>query len=174
MRSVAILGIDLMLISGIGCVASVQVGTNVEHTTIRRTKAGVIPVNDVSRATLKLYKTIQLGRVTADVDKLCPNECLTCIRKAMREAFADELDDAFPGGGRKLVVDIVCRFFKDTGNEGRLDLLVTLVDGRSKKELGKLYVEGVSDTDRVHKAGKLADETAEELTEYLKGRKEGD
>jgi len=137
--------------------------------------AHVIAVRPVS--SIREYGSVKLGEVTTDVGPICPSELIAAVRGAMQATFADnDTRKVFAGGGKTLVVNASCRFFKEKpliGKEARLDLLVTLQDGQSQQEVGVLYIEGLSTSLRAHGKNDLAKKDAQELIEYLADRKQG-
>ena len=150
-------------------------GAGAGITELKGAEAKVIPIRDIAPAAIQPYKTLALGQVTTDVAPIVTPECISGVRNAMQEQFADEdVKEHFPGGGKRLVVDVVCRFFKEQrflGGDPRLDLLVTLTDGESKEVVGKYYVAGVSEAKLSGKLEHLAKENAKELWELLEDRK---
>jgi len=174
MRSVlSALAVSLMALNvgcGVGTVAST--GVNI----IQGVQANAIPLGQVASLTLEGFETIKVGQVTTDVERICTSNVRAEVRTQMGEAFADELVEAFPGGGKTLTVNVVCRFFKQKsliGKEGRLDLLVALVDAESNAELGRFYVEGISESPVHTGVDDMAEGTAKELTKFLKKLKKG-
>ena len=173
MRSIlSALAVSLLTLN-VGCIGAVA-GAGVKI--VQGVQADAIPLGKVASLTLDGYETIKAGEVTTDVERICPSNVLAEVRMKMREAFADELADLFPGGGKTLTVNAVCRFFKQKsliGNEGRLDLLVMLVDAASNAELGRFYVEGISESPVHTGVDDMAEGTTKELAKFLKKLKRG-
>ena len=68
------------------------------------------------------------------------------------------------------------RFFKKKsliGKEGRLDLLAILVDGESQQEVGRLYVEGLSESPVHTGMDDMAAGVCKKLGKYLDDKKKG-
>ncbi len=158
----------------VGCMSVAKVGYKV----VKGAEAHVDPIREVSPEVLREYGKVTLGEVTTDVGPICPERVLEAVRMHTSAAFGTEaFKQVFPGGDKTLTVDLVCRFFKEKpliGSESRLDAVASLLDGESKEEVGRLYIEGLSDSIRAHGLDDLARKNAQELTEYLMKRRAGE
>ena len=132
---------------------------------------------DFSPSRLDAYDALLLGDVTTDVPPICNSGVLAKIRRELGEVLADkDTRKLFPGGGKALKVNVLCRFFKEKGmigGEGRLDWLVTLADNATGEAVGVVFVEGVSDSPVQHGASDMAKTNAKELVKFLKKAKRG-
>ena len=174
MRSVLLALVVSLMALNVGCGVGTVASTGVKI--IQGVQADAIPLGTLSSVTLEGYKTVKAGQVTTDVERICPSNVVAEVRMQMREAFADQLSEAFPGGGKTLTINVVCRFFKKKsliGKEGRLDLLVTLVDAQQNKELGRFYIEGISESPVHTGVDDMAKGTNKELAKFLEKLKEG-
>jgi len=143
---------------------------------VRGVQADVHPVRDVSRHALASYDRLKVGQVTSDVGRICSPPLITEVRKAMILALADESRTRFTGSGKALVVNVVCRFYKQKsliGQEGRLDLLAILVDQESGQEVGRLYLEGLTESPVHTGMDDMAKGVSRKLAEYLGEKKKG-
>ncbi|MBI4578182.1 MAG: hypothetical protein HY718_00675 [Planctomycetes bacterium] len=138
---------------------------------VRGAEADVKSIKLAEGSKLASYNTLQLGEVTTDVPPICTAEAMGKVREGLREGLAsDTVKKAFPGGGKKLKINVVCRFCKGKGvigGEGRLDWLVTLADGESGEELGVVHVEGVSESPLQHGISDMAEENLKELAKFV-------
>jgi len=174
MRSILLALLVSLLALNVGCGVGTAVSTGVKI--IQGVQAHAIPLGTVSSSALDGYETIKAGQVTTDVERICPSNVVAEVRMQMRAAFADELSETFPGGGKTLTVNVACRFFKKKsliGKEGRLDLLVTLVDAERNAELGRFYIEGISESPVHTGVDDMAEGTTRELSKFLKKLKKG-
>lgn len=132
---------------------------------------------DFSPSRLDAYESLLPGDVTTDVPTICNNGVLAKIRRELAETLADkDARKLFPGGGKALKVNVLCRFFKEKGmigGEGRLDWLVTLADNASGEAVGVVFIEGVSDSPVQHGASDMAKTNAKELLKFLKKARRG-
>ena len=172
MRAMALLimGMMVALCSGCSPFSVAKAGLKV----VKGVDADVLPVRDVTTGKLSAYNTLKLGKVGSDLGPICPAEAISEVRAKARENFADETKDSFKGGPKVLVANIAVRFFKKKGRiggEGRLDLYVTLVDGESGEEVGRLYVEGISESPMHTGIDDMAKKTTEKLAKYLNKKK---
>lgn len=140
-------------------------------------QADVLPLRPPSARHIAPYQQLKVGQVTTDVGAICPPDVVQEVRSALVEAFADDLDNQFSGSEPVLVADVICRFYKKkslVGREGRLDLLVHLRDGPGGAEVGRVYVEGVTESPLQYGADDMAGKCAEKLCDYLvKLKKQG-
>jgi len=140
-------------------------------------QARVYPLQGLSVEAVHPYRSVALGQVTTDVARICTPDVVSEVRLALAEELAsDRLRRHFPGGEPRLVVNASARFFKEGdlfGKEPRLDLLVTFVDGADGREVGQVYIEGISQSPLETKAKHLAKADAEEVRDLLRDRKEG-
>jgi len=172
MRSILLALIVSFLAFNAGC--GMVAGTGVKI--IKGVQADAIPLGAVASVSLEGYDTIKVGEITTDVERICPSNVLAEVRMKMREAFADELDEAFTGGGKTLNVNVVCRFFKQKsliGKEGRLDLLVTLADAEGGNALGRFYIESISESPVHTGVDDMAKGATKEVAKFLKKLKAG-
>ncbi len=156
-----------MATSAAGAAYKVVRGAEADPTLIR----GAVP------AELAAYRSLRLGEVTTDVPPICTGEVLAKVRAAIIEQLGDqETVRAFPGGGKVLRFDVLCRFFKERGligGEGRLDWMVTLKDVESDVTAGVIFVEGVSGSPLQHGVRDMARENTKELVRFLDRRRQG-
>ena len=140
-------------------------------------QAKVYPLQGLSVESVRPYRSVALGEVTTDVARICTAGVLSEVRLALaEELLSDKLRRHFPGGEPRLVVNVAVRFFKEGdvfGKEPRLDLVVTLVDGAARREVGKVYIEGISQSPLETEARHLAKADAEEIGDLLRDLKEG-
>jgi hypothetical protein len=140
-------------------------------------QAKVHVLQDISVDAIRPYRSVEIGEVTTDIAPICTPREISEVRAAMREQFADpKFSQLFPGGEPRLLVDVVLRFFKEGtifGKEPRLDLLVTFLDGTSRHEVGRVYVEGISQSPLQTKARHLAKADAVAIRDFLRNRREG-
>ena len=172
MRSILLALTASLMALNVGCGFAAGTGVKI----IKGVQADAIPLGEVASLTLDGFETVKVGQVTTDVERICPSNVQAEVRMKMREAFADALVEVFPGGGKTLTVNAVCRFFKQKsliGKEGRLDLLVSLVDASSSEELGRFYIEGISESPVHTGVDDMAEGTTQELAKFLKKLKEG-
>lgn len=145
---------------------------------VRGAEADVTIIQAPDRATLAAYKTIRAGEVTTDVPPICTPEVMRKVGIGLHKGLAsNRAQEAFPGGGATLMVNVVCRFYKGKGmigGEGRLDWLVTLSDAESKEPVALVFVEGVSNSPLEHGAEDMAEENAKELMKFLRKHRKGD
>jgi len=147
------------------------------YQTIRGVSADTVPLGVIPHAALEAYDSVEVGDVTTDVPEICPPILLTEVESKLVEAFAERLAEVFPGGGKSLVVDAVCRYYKKKsriGSEGRLDLLVTLRDSATSQSVGRFFVEGISESPLHTGMDDMAKGTAKEVAKHLKKLKEPD
>ncbi|HPD32300.1 MAG TPA: hypothetical protein PLL20_20080 [Phycisphaerae bacterium] len=172
----SIIGMALLLsVAGCSPMSAAVSGAKVSMKVFTGAQAKAHPLEGLSPDALQPYRSIALGEVTTDVSPICTFDVLSEVRSALAEAFADEhLRRHFPGGKPRLVVNVVVRFFKQGnlfGKEPRLDLLVSFVDGSDGREVGRVYVEGISESPLETKARHLAAADAKELANLLRSRK---
>lgn len=139
---------------------------------VRGAQADAVPIRMSSPGSLAGYRSIRLGEVTTDVSPICTPEVLGKVRNGIREGLDDdEVRKAFPGGGKVLRMDVVCRLYKERGTfggEGRLDWMVTLVDAETDEAVGVMFVQGESESALRHGAGDMAKANTKELVKYLR------
>jgi hypothetical protein len=170
----------LMLLLGLaGCnpMSAAMTGAQMGAKVFTGAQAKLHLLEGLSADAVRPYRSVASGQVTTDVPAICTFEVMSALRIAMKEALAsDELRRHFPGGDPRLVVNTAARFFKEGsvyGKEPRLDLLVTFVDGADGREIGKVYIEGISQSPLETKARHLAKADAEAVARLLRHRKEG-
>jgi len=165
-----------LCLAGCSPMSAAVSGAKVSMKVFTGAQAKVYPLEGLSPDAVRPYQSVALGQVTTDVDPICPFDVLSEVRSALAEAFADEqLRRLFPGGKPQLVANVVVRFFKQGspfGKEPRLDMLVSFVDGTDGREIGRVYVEGISESPLETKARHLAAANAEELGTLLRNRKQ--
>lgn len=167
-----------LLLSLAGCspMSAAVSGAKVSMKVFTGAQAKVYPLDGLSPDAVRPYQSVALGQVTTDVSPICPFDVLSEVRSALAETFADEqLRRHFPGGKPQLVANVVVRFFKQGspfGREPRLDMLVSFVDATDGREIGRVYVEGISESPLETKARHLAAANAEELGSLLRHRKQ--
>ena len=162
----------LMALSG-GC-NPISMAARTGAKIVKGVDADVLPIRDVTAGTLSGYNTLKLGKVSTDIGGLCPPEVISQIQRTAPEIFVEEAGKRFRGGPNVLQADICVRFFKkkgQIGGEGRLDLLVTLVDGNNGTEVGKLYVEGITESPLQTGSLDMVKKTTKKLAAYLDKRK---
>ena len=94
----------------------------------------------------------------------------------MAGTVAERTKKHFKGGPKILTANIVVRFYREYDllkGTGRLDLLATLVDAESGTEIGKVYVEGITESPVHTDIDDMVEETIKRLADYLKKRKKG-
>jgi len=132
---------------------------------------------DLSSSQLNAYDALLPGDVTTDVPPICNDSVLAKISRELGETLQDkDARKLFPGGGKALKVNVLCRFFKEKGligGEGRLDWLVTLADNATGEAVGVVFVEGVSGSPLQHGASDMAKTNAKELIKFLKKARQG-
>ena len=137
---------------------------------VKGVEADVLEIRPPAAAALRPFQSVRVGEVSTDVGPICPSELLAALRVQLPASLARETKDRFTGGGKTLVVDAVCRFFKKksmVGSEGRLDLLVTLTDGEGGEPLGRVYVEGVTESPLHTGLDDMAKAVSKALARYL-------
>ena len=136
--------------------------------------ADVLPISGtLTPSRLVAYNTLKLGNVGSDIGRLCPEEVIAEVRKAAPKIFAERTKKHFKGGPKILTANIVVRFYKkkDLLGAGRLDLLATLVDGESGTEIGKVHVEGITESPVHTGIDDMVEETTKKLADYLTKKK---
>jgi hypothetical protein len=165
------------LIAGCSPQGMVVSGAQAGYKVLTGADAKIYLIRDISPQAIGPYRSLALGRVTTDVGPICPFGVLSDVQIALAEELGPaKLRRAFPGGQPQLVANVVVRFFKQGnvfGKEPRLDLLVTFVDGGNGREVGQVYVEGLSQSPLATKAKHLAKADAEKIRDLLRQRKEG-
>ena len=165
------LGLALML----GCNPMDQ--ATMAYQAAKGADADLTPIRQVAPAKIAAFKSIRLGEVKTDVPPIVGSEVLAKVRKELQEQLGDrDVSKIFPGGGKTLRVDVICRFYKGKGvigGEGRLDWLVMLVDAESGENVGVVFVEGVSQSPLEHGASDMAKENAKKLIKFLEHYKQG-
>ncbi len=166
----AICGLSVLMSAGCSPMSAAKVGLTV----VKGVQADMIPIRDVSGGTLRTFNSIKLGSVTTDVGRICPAAVLAQIRAQMPPALAEETKKRFKGGPKVLKIEVVCRFFKKKSlivSEGRLDLVVTLIDAHSGGEIGQYYVEGISESPLHTGIDDMAKGVCREVAKFLDDRK---
>jgi hypothetical protein len=140
-------------------------------------QAKIHVLQGISSEAIRSYRSVEVGEVTTDVQPICTFEEISEVRMALHGRLSEEkFRRSFPGGEPRLQVNVVLRFFKEGaiyGKEPRLDLLVTLVDAATRRDVGRIYVEGISQSPLETKAKHLAKADAEAIADLLRERKEG-
>jgi hypothetical protein len=168
----------VVLLGVVGCnpMSAAMSGAKMSMKVFTGAQAKTYPLEGLSADAVRPYRSLAVGRVTTDVSPVCTFDVLSEVRLALGEAFAHEkLRRHFPGGEPQLVANVVVRFFKKGslfGKEPRLDLLVSFADGADGREIGRVYVEGISQSPLETEAKHLAAADAEELRDVLRDRKE--
>ena len=168
----------VLLLGAGGCnpMSAAMSGAKMSVKVFKGAQAKVYPLEGLSAEALRPYRSVALGRVTTDVARICTADVVSDVRVALAQELAsDELHRHFPGGEPRLVVNADVRFFKEGdlfGKEPRLDLVVTFADGATGRQVGRVYVEGLSHSPLETKAKHLAEADAEEIRDLLKHRKE--
>lgn len=154
-----------------GCETTAKTGLRVA----KGVQAEVLPINDALTFTrIDDYNTLKLGKVDSDIGQLCPDEVLVEIRKSAPRIFAERTQESFRGGPKVLTANIVVRFYRKfdlLSGTGRLDLLATLVDSESGTDIGKVYVEGITESPVHTGIDDMVEETTKRLADYLKKTK---
>ncbi|NLE60424.1 MAG: hypothetical protein GX616_18905 [Planctomycetes bacterium] len=169
----------VLLLAAAGCnpMSAAMSGAKMGMKVFTGAQAKVYPLDGLSVEAVRPYRSVVAGQVTTDVTPICTFDVVSEVRLALGAAFAHEkLRRHFPGGEPQLVANAVVRFFKKGdlfGKEPRLDLLVSFVDGTDGREIGRVYVEGISQSPLETDAKHLAKADAEELRDLLRDRKEG-
>jgi hypothetical protein len=175
----AAFGIAMTAVMLAGCspMSMAMSGGKTAFRVVQGAQAKVRPLKDVSAADVAPYRSIRLGEVSTDVPALIPASQLGIVRTAMLQELGSEASlKRFPGHGKVLVANVVCRFLKERGTfggEARLDLIVALADVETKNEVGRLFIEGISDSPIAGKAEDMAKAGAAELVDYLSKQQQG-
>ena len=162
----ALVLLPVFCLAGCGVTSVAKMG----YKTVRGVDADAIPLETIPAGALAPYGTVQVGQVTTDVGPICPASLLTEVRNQMRDVFAERLTVTFPGAGRSLTIDVVCRYYKKKrriGNEGRLDALVHLKDAETGRQVGRFYVEAISESPLHTGEDDMAEELAKEIAKHL-------
>lgn len=175
MRQVSIILAGCLFVALAGCsgnpMAMAGTAGKTAFKAVKGAEAEATPIHIESASALGAYKGVRLGQVTTDVPPICTPEVMGKIREGIREGMSHEdVRKKFPGGEKTLDLNILCRFYKGKGlmgGEGRLDWLVTLVDGRSHEQMGVVFIEGVSGSPLEHGAADMAKENTRELVKFL-------
>ncbi len=167
----------MLVLAGCSPVSVAATAAGAAYKVVRGAEANATLISGTARAGLAPYRTLRLGEVTTDVPPICTPDVLARVRGAIIEQLGDE-DTArmFPGGGRTLRFDVLCRFFKERGligGEGRLDWMVTLREVTDGEVVGVIFVEGVSGSPLQHGVRDMARENTKELVKYLDRRRQG-
>ncbi|HOW70807.1 MAG TPA: hypothetical protein PKY77_09420 [Phycisphaerae bacterium] len=180
MRVIAVVLAGGLLLASAGCSNVQMVGhaAGMAFQAVKGADADATLIRgDFSPSRLAVYDTLLPGDVTTDVPPICDSGVLAKVRREFTETLAGEdLRKAFPGGGRALKINVLCRFFKEKGmigGEGRLDWLVTLADNSTGEAVGVVFVEGVSESPIQHGASDMAKANAKELLKFLRKAKQG-
>ncbi len=167
----------LLGVSGCNPMSAAMSGAQMSVKVFKGAQAKVYPLQGLSVEAIRPYRSVALGQVTTDVARICTPDVVSEVRLALAEELAsDELHHCFPGGEPRLVVNAAVRFFKEGdlfGKEPRLDLVVVFADRATGREVGQVYVEGLSHSPLETKAKHLAEADAEEVRDLLRDRKEG-
>ncbi len=140
-------------------------------------QAKIHVLQGMSAEAISPYRSVELGEVSTDVEPVCTFAEVSEVKRALTEQLTgSKFRREFPGEEPRLVVNVVLRFFKRGdifGKEPRLDLLVTFVDGGTGGAVGRIYVEGISQSPLQSEARHLAKADAEAIADLLRERKEG-
>jgi len=140
-------------------------------------QAKIHVLQGMSGGAIGSYRSVELGEVSTDVEPICTFGEISAVRLALRDQLADaRFRREFPGEEPKLILNVVLRFFKRGhvyGKEPRLDLLVTFVDAASGRAVGRIYVEGISQSPLETEAKHLAKANAEAICDLLRDYKTG-
>ncbi len=162
-----------------GCnpVSAAMSGAKVGVKVFTGAQAKIHVLQGMSAGAIAPYRSVEVGEVSTDVEPICTFAEISEVKLAMREELAEaRFRREFPGGEPKLVVNVVLRFFKHGhiyGKEPRLDLLVSFADADTGRQIGRIYVEGISQSPLETKARHLAKANAEAICDLLRERKEG-
>ena len=167
----------LLGVAGCNPMSAAMSGAQMSVKVFKGAQAKMYPLEGLSVEALRPYRSVALGQVTTDVARICTPDVVSEVRLALAQELAsNELRRHFPGGDPRLVVNADVRFFKEGdlfGKEPRLDLVVTFADGATGRQVGRVYVEGLSHSPLETKAKHLAEGDAEEIGDLLKDRKSG-
>ncbi len=167
MRDLALAGLLMAFVLSCGCETAGKTGFRVA----KGVDADVLPISGaLTPSKLAAYNTLKLGKVSSDIGRLCPDEVIAEIRKSAPRLFAERTKKRFKGGPKTLTANIVVRFYREydlLSGTGRLDLLATLVDAEGGTEIGKVYVEGITESPVHTGIDDMVEETAKKLADYL-------
>ncbi len=169
----------ILLLGVAGCnpMSAAMSGAKIGVKVFKGAQAKVHPLEGLSAEALRPYRSVALGQVTTDVARICTPDVVSEVRVALAQELAsDELHRRFPGGEPRLLVNVDVRFFKEGdlfGKEPRLDLLVTFADAATGRQVGRVFVEGLSHSPLETEAKHLAEADAEKVCDLLRDRKEG-
>lgn len=173
-RWAALFALGCLVAASSGCSPVGMATTGVQI--VRGVQSRVIPLEGAAPAAFEPYNSVRLGEVTTDVPPICTPEVLAAVRKSIPEALGREAMTAFPGGSPALVLDVTCRFYKRRsiiGAEGRLDLAVVFRDAETGEQVGRIYVEGLTQSPLHTGLDDMARGVARELARFLRDRKQG-
>jgi len=166
-RERALAGLLMAILLCAGCQTAGKTGFRVA----KGVDAEVLPISGaLTPSKLAAYNTLKLGKVSSDIGRLCPDEVIAEIRKSAPRFFAERTKKRFKGGPKILTANIVVRFYREydlLSGTGRLDLLATLVDAEGGTEIGKVYVEGITESPVHTGIDDMVEETAKKLADYL-------
>lgn len=167
----------MLAFAGCSPMSAAMSGAKVGVKVFTGAQAKIHVLQDVPAGTIRSYRSVELGEISTDVEPICTFSEISEVKLALREQLAEpEFRREFPGGEPRLVINAVLRFFKEGriyGKEPRLDLLVTFVDAGTGRTLGRIYVEGISESPLETEAKHLAKADAEAICDLLRKRKEG-
>jgi len=171
MNEMALAGLLMAFVLSVGCETAGKTGFKVA----KGVDAEVQPISGFfAPRKLAPYNTLKLGNVSSDIGQLCPDEVITEVRKFAPKFFVERTKKNFKGGPKVLTAHIVVRFYRKYDlmkGTGRLDLLATLVDAESGTEIGKVYVEGITESPVHTDIDDMVEETTKRLADYLTKRK---
>jgi len=163
----------MMVCLATGCSTVAKMGLK----TMQGVKTHAIEIDAIPVTTLDPYQTLTVGSVTTDVGPICPVSLVSEVNSQLIEACNERLEDVFSGGDKSMTIDVVCRFYKKKsliGKEGRLDLLVTMLDTSTRQQIGRFYVEGITESPLHTGEDSMAKGLAKGVAKHLKKLKEGD
>jgi len=171
MNGMALAGLLMAFVLSVGCETAGKTGFKVA----KGVDAEVLPISGfLTPEKLAPYNTLKLGSVSSDIGWLCPNEVIAEVRRFAPKFFAERTKKNFKGGPKVLTANIVIRFYREydlLSGTGRLDLLATLVDAGSGAEVGKVYVEGITESPVHTGIDDMAEETTKRLADHLTKKK---
>ncbi len=170
MKKITLAGLLMTFVLCGGCETAAKTGFKVA----KGVDAEVLPISGaLTPSTLAPYNTLKLGNVSTDIGRLCPAGVIAEVRKSAPKIFAERTREHFGGGPKILTANIVVRFYKkkDLLGAGRLDLLATLVDAGSGTEIGKVHIEGITESPVHTGIDDMVEETIKRLADYLTKKK---
>ncbi len=168
LATVSILAGILMMSAGCGMAAKAGVKALIG------VEADTIVLDPVPR--LQDYDVVKLSGVTTDVRAICPQAVLNSVERSTRDALRESEVLAASGDGKALRLAVECRFYKKksiVGNVGRLDVIARITDEATGQSLGRIYVEGVTDSPVHTEMEDMAKKVGEEIIDFLEKSRAG-